>query len=101
MPAAIVMIRRRVPKAAVADGYGPVALKSDGWLAVAAVNVVCQHCVEAPSTITSCAVTGSVSGSAGVWRFAPCALAWILALPSAPAFSVRRTTPSGTPGLFL
>ena len=38
-------------------------------------KVVCQHWLETPSAITSWAVTGRVRGSAGVWRFAPLAVA--------------------------
>ena len=65
-----------VVRALVGHGVGRVpARRREPSLTVAAVNVVCQHWLETPSAITSCAVTGRIRGSAGVWRFAPLAVA--------------------------
>lgn len=69
-------------------------------LTLVVVNVVCQHRLETSSVTTSCAVTGSVSGSAGAWRLAPLAVACTFALPATPAFSMSFTTPSGSPTPF-
>src|SRR5439155_9830283 len=81
-------------RAACARSYGPFALNCAVVLVAAAVYVVCQHSV-VPSPITSCTVTGSVSPSVGVGRFAPFPFACTLALPAAPALSFSFVRPFG------